>query len=198
MASFRDDAREVLTEEQFEDLQKLNRKSADFETTSEEEQKLQDLKTMVRQKIAERDKAKNLEFLKSGVFSLADVIKFMCGTDEEKVKKAITQAVRDMFPAEEREPVSIATYKNKAGEEKHLIMFAGKGGRDDETTALVRDGKLAGFIKALHDDGMKWVTTAVIPDAGPYKGKNTYPNLNAVATRFKFDVKELKKQLKLS
>ncbi|OMP07042.1 hypothetical protein CCACVL1_01387 [Corchorus capsularis] len=61
--SFLDNAKEVLTEEEFTKLQELQTKSSDFEATPDEEKNLLELKNSVREKIAQRDKAKNLSFL---------------------------------------------------------------------------------------------------------------------------------------
>ena len=64
--AFIDDAKELLNNEQFTKLQLLARKSADFETTIEEDMELAELKLEVKNLVAKRDAAKNLEFLKTG------------------------------------------------------------------------------------------------------------------------------------
>lgn len=49
--AFIDDAKELLTEIEFTKLQLLGKKSADFETTQEEDQELVELKALVKKKL---------------------------------------------------------------------------------------------------------------------------------------------------
>ena len=56
--AFIDDAKELLNNEQFTKLQLLARKSADFETTIEEDMELAELKLNVKNSVAKRDAAK--------------------------------------------------------------------------------------------------------------------------------------------
>lgn len=201
MASFLDEAQELLTEDEYSELKTLNRKQADFESTNDEETRLLALKNQVRKAIAERDKVKHLDFLKSGAFTLAEVIKYMAGTDEENVRKAVAEALRNLYPAPEKKPVHIADYPNGANKDHphQLIMNGGLGTRNDILKDLVEKGGIATLVKNLTDEGKEWITAFSIPDKGPFKGKKTYHNINAVCTRFKtFKKVELKKALKIA
>ena len=75
--AFIDDAKELLTEIEFTKLQLLGKKSADFETTQEEDQELVELKALVKKKAAQRDAEKNLEFLKTGQYSVATILQII-------------------------------------------------------------------------------------------------------------------------
>jgi len=193
--TFLENAQAVLSEADFNKLQFLNKKSADFEATPDEEKELVDLKGKVRSAIAERDKVKNLEFLKSGAYTLAEVLKVFLGSDkaEADFRKAINKAVAEIYPTESKGAVHIADYGTE-----QLIMFGGVGARNDKVKELAEKGGIKGLVKALHPHGLEWIKTTVVPEKGPYKGKKTYPNVQAVATRFKWKADELKKELKLS
>ncbi len=65
MATFIEEAKLLLSNEEFVTLELLGKKSADFETTPEEDKKLVELKANVKAGILERDRLKNLEFIVS-------------------------------------------------------------------------------------------------------------------------------------
>ncbi|MDO8775570.1 MAG: hypothetical protein Q7K57_44070 [Burkholderiaceae bacterium] len=93
--SFLEDAKSALGEAQFNKLESLARKSTNFETTSEDDQDLIDLKQLVRNRVSARERAGHLSFLTEEKYSVQEVLAAMKATKED-----IEQAVKALFPEE--------------------------------------------------------------------------------------------------
>lgn len=209
MSAFIEQAKEVLNNEQVTRLELLARKAADFETTTEEDNELFELKKEVKKLIADRDRNKNLAFLKDGAYSVKEVLASM-GADHQAVikdsglsindifklmaitKKQAMQAVREVYTAG----------GNKEGDSVTVIATYGSdditmGRNSRELNAKVLSGKEKTLIANLTDTGRTWIMENYVSDKGPYKGQTIYPNINAVAQKFKFNKDELKKELGL-
>jgi len=212
MISFIDQAKEVLTAEKASRLEMLNMKSHNFDTSTEEDEELFAIKKEVKQLIATRDRQKNLGFLKDGGYALEDILEVM-GTSKQQLvkesgmtlsqilavlggdKKKVMKAVNEAFPksvaeaaAEASKPFVgvLATYGSE-----DLDMDV----RNKKVAALVAEGGEEGLIKALTDNAKEWIVKSYISDKGPFKGKPIYPNINVVATKFKFNKDILKQEL---
>lgn len=204
--AFLDDAKELLTEMEFTKLQLLGKKAADFETTQEEDQELTNLKSLVKQKAAQRDAEKNLEFLKTGQYSIATILQIL-KNQPYSIKevllilnpdqKELSKAIKEIWPKgtsqnEVTEP--IATYK--IGEKIYQIKM-GERLDDRDIGAAIKQGGVKKFVANLTDFGKEWITKSHISDQGPFSGKTIFANLNSVALRFKFEKADLKKELKI-
>ena len=204
--AFLDDAKELLTEMEFTKLQLLGKKAADFETTPEEDQELSSLKSLVKQKAAQRDAEKNLEFLKTGQYSTATILQII-KNQPYSIKevllilnpdqKELSKAIKEIWPkgsaqTDVTEPV--ATYK--IGEKIYQIKM-GERLEDREIGQAIKQGGVKKFVANLTEFGKEWITKSHVSDQGPFSGKTIFPNLNAVALRFKFEKGDLKKELKI-
>ena len=190
--AFIDDAKELLTEIEFTKLQLLGKKSADFETSQEEDQELVELKALVKKKVAQRDAEKNLEFLKTGQYSIAIILQIL-----EVDQKELAKATKEIWPkaaASTDVTEAIATYK--IGEKTYEIKM-GERLEDREIGAAIKQGGVKKFIANLTEFGKEWITKSHVSDQGPFSGKTIFPNINSVALRFKFEKNDLKKELKI-
>jgi hypothetical protein len=190
MATFIEEAKLLLSNEEFVTLELLGKKSADFETTPEEDKKLVELKAKVKTAMAERDRLKNLAFIADGAYSIIDLLKAAKATKEQ-----INDAIKILFPAPA--PVItdvIATYTK--GDKKYELKWGER--LDREFSALIKEGGIKALVKNLTPFGTTWIHTSTTPDVGPYAGKPTFHNVNDVVLRFKFDKAELKKALKIA
>ena len=176
--SFLDQAKEVLNSEEVTRLELLAKKSADFETNAEEDQALMELKKQVKKAIADRDRSKNLAFLNDGAYSLAEVLKAM-KVDEKDIKSA----VKELFPTDT--PVFVpfdgvlATY----GTEDFKLVGSARA-----LGAKVRESGEATFVANLTEGGKEWMLKSRKKNKGT--GVIHY-NVNAMASRFKFDKNKL-------
>ena len=190
--AFIDDAKELLTEIEFTKLQLLGKKSADFETTQEEDQELVELKALVKKKVTQRDAEKNLEFLKTGQYSIATILQIL-----EVDQKELAKATKEIWPkaaASTDVTEAIATYK--IGEKTYEIKM-GERLEDREIGAAIKQGGVKKFIANLTEFGKEWITKSHVSDQGPFSGKTIFPNINSVALRFKIEKNDLKKELKI-
>lgn len=205
MSVFLDQAKEVLTSEQANRLELLNRKSHDFDTNSDEDEELLNLKKEVKKLVATRDRQKNLGFLKDGGYAIEDILEVM-GTSKEKLvkesgmtlaqiltvvggdKKKVMAAVNQAFPktATEIHAGVLATY---GSEDLDLSV------RNKKVADLVLKGGVKALVEGLTPTGSEWIMKNYLSKKGPYKNKLIYPNLNLVANKFKFDKEELKQEL---
>ncbi|MFX7906638.1 hypothetical protein ABTK51_20200, partial [Acinetobacter baumannii] len=90
-------------------------KSSDFEATPDEEKNLLELKNSVREKIAQRDKAKNLSFLNGKVYTIAEIIT-AGGYSNEEIKKYYSEKFPRGANTEVRQYATIK-FKDKDGKE---------------------------------------------------------------------------------
>ena len=204
--AFIDDAKELLTEIEFAKLQLLGKKSADFETTQEEDQELVELKALVKKKAAQRDAEKNLEFLKTGQYSVATILQIIKNQPFsikevlqilEVDQKELAKATKEIWPKAATSTdvtETIATYK--IGEKTYEIKM-GERLEDREIGAAIKQGGVKKFIANLTEFGKEWITKSHVSDQGPFSGKTIFPNINSVALRFKFEKNDLKKELKI-
>lgn len=195
MATFIEEAKEFLTDEQFNRFELLRIKANNFESTVDEEEEFNDIKFNVRNAINQRDKDKNLSFLKDKSIQLVDVLRVMGSTRED-----INKAVKFLFPTKEELTESIATivYKNKVGDEAEtgVKMGTGDGVRlNRQASAEIQKLGVKGFVKNLTEFGRVWLTQNHVSEAGPFSGKTIYPNINALALRFKWKPADIKKAL---
>ena len=185
--AFLDDAKEALGEK-FDKLQLLARKSADFEATQDEENELAELKASVRTFVSQRDRAKNLEFIKTGGFSVAEVLRVMGATKEQ-----VNKAVAELFPAQIGPILGTVKTKNESGKEVVEEIRSGKGLSREAMKELKANEKA--FVKCLSADGKSHLLEQHISEAGPYKGQKIYTNIGPVITRFKLDKAKFLKEL---
>lgn len=202
--TFLDNARSVLDEAKMARLELLNRKSADFDTNSDEDNELISLKQMVKKLVAEKDREKNLQFLKDGEYNLMDIIKVVNPKKESLnigeiftalalTKAEITKAMKTAFPAQATTATeAIATYK--VGD-KDLSFKMGER-IDKELKKAIVAGGIKGFVKHLTKPfGVDFMAKSHIPENGPYATKTVYDNIGTVATKLGFKTSELKKEL---
>lgn len=184
--SFIEQAKEVLTSEEVAKLELLARKSADFETTHEEDNELIGLKKKVKEAIAQRDKEKNLAFVKE--YTLIEILQVFKPTQDD-----LNKAIKTLFP-KEKAAVSEAIAKYKIGDKVHEVK---NGERPVKALSEeIQKHKEKGFVKALTDFGKAFMKETHVADAGPYAGETIYDSVNAIATRFKFNKAALLKELK--
>ena len=190
MATFLEEAQALLSPEEFSNLQSLSLKVSQMTSTTDEDDKLKEMKTWVKTAIADRDRLKNLQFLENGNYSLVDILKTIKATEPQ-----IKQALKVLFPAPDPTITeTIAIYTDGNGKKFELKW----GERlDRELTKLIVEGKIETLIKNLTPFGKTWINSNTTPDIGPYAGKPTYHNISALNLRFKFDKAELKKALKI-
>lgn len=212
MSTFLEQAKEVLSAEKVTRLELLARKSAEFDTNSDEDHEFIELKKEVKQLLATRDRQKNLAFLKDGAYDIKDILEVM-GTNHQEViknsglsladifkalgvnKKQVTQAVNEAFPKD-------GSNSNQAKFEYPLATY----GTEDVTLnsriskelgKLIKEGGEKGFIANLTDAGRDWIKQSYTSEKGPYKGQQIFGNLNFIAQKFKFNKDTLKKELGL-
>ncbi len=183
--AFIDNAKEVLTSEEFTKLELLNRKSADFDTTSEEDQELMALKKKVKETIAQRDKEKNLSFIKE--YTLMEILSVFKPSKDDWDK-----ATGALFPKPVVE-VSEAISTYKIGDKEHSVKNGERPVK--ELGQAIKAGKEKAFVKHLTDFGKKFMAITHVAEAGPYAGDTIYDSVNAIALRFKFDKAVLLKEL---
>lgn len=182
--SFLTDAQETLTAEEYEQLKSLAAKVAAFEATREEDKKLSEIKNKVYEAVATRDRVKNLNILAGKAYSIQDMLT-AAGYTEDEVKAAVNK----MYPKAAAPVVTIATYK--IDNEEHELKMGERV--SDTLKAVVDKGGVKLFVANADLD---WLLTETIPKLGPYKDKSIFKNINAVATRFKWDKADLLKQAK--
>lgn len=185
--AFLDDAKEALGEK-FDKLQLLARKSADFEATQDEEDELAELKSNVRAFVAQRDRAKNLEFIKTGGFSVAEVLKAMNASKEQ-----INKAVAELFPT----PIGpvLGHIKTKADDGKEVTEEIRSGQSLSRAAMAAVKEKEKEFAKCLTQEGKAILLKNHKATVGKTIGQTVYPNLGPVLTRFKLDKAKLLKEL---
>lgn len=197
--AFIDDAKELLTDEQFTKLQLLARKSADFETTFDEDKELAELKSNVKNLVAKRDAAKNLEFLKTGQYSIETIIELMKPKtyDLNKIlvllevsKEKLSKSLKELYPTQ-KENLDIAIYQD--GDKSYPFNLANRV--ETALSKLIQAGKEKAFANALTEQGKIWILQNHISEKGKFKGETIYPNLSIICTKLKFDKKTLLNEL---
>ena len=197
--AFIDDAKELLNDEQFTKLQLLARKSADFETTIEEDMELAELKLNVKNSVAKRDAAKNLEFLKTGQYSIETVLELMNSQTYDLVKvlqilqvdkEKLTKAIKQLYPTQTTN-LDISVYSiNEKPQAYNLSKRI-----TTELSNAIKKGGVKEFVKNLTVDGRAWLEKNHISPKGKFKDKTIYPNVSTIATKLKLDKDELIKEL---
>ncbi|WP_176290458.1 hypothetical protein [Burkholderia vietnamiensis] len=198
--SFLTDAQEILAETEYNKLRELQRKSADFEATRQEEAELMDLKQQVYDGVAKRDREKNLSFLAGKAYPLEDVIS-AGGYSKEDIslvnlvknfgitKEDWDKATKTLFPPETKNAIEVAQYK--VGDKTETLKMYERA--SSELSDVVKKGGIKGF--AQHATNIEWLTEFSVPDRGPHQGKKNYKNAGEVALRFKWDKNELVKAI---
>ncbi len=185
--SFLEEAKQILTEQEFIRLELLIAKFTGNIETPEEEKELSILRNKVRAVLQEREALKGLEVLKSGNFTLSQVLKTLNPTEKEL--KSYIKA--NFKTASTKEPITVGKVKyliDGAEKEGEIIFNAGTENKAPrEMGEAVRNAKEAGFVKMLSPEGLAWVSKTHTATAGPTKGSKVWDNINQVATRFKFD-----------
>lgn len=197
--AFIDDAKELLNNEQFTKLQLLARKSADFETTIEEDMELAELKLNVKNSVAKRDAAKNLEFLKTGQYSIETVLELMNSQTYDLVKvlqilqvdkEKLNKAIKQLYPTQTTD-LDISVYSiNEKPQAYNLSKRI-----TTELSNAIKKGGVKEFVKNLTVDGRTWLEKNHISPKGKFKDKTIYPNVSTVAIKLKLDKDELIKEL---
>lgn len=195
MATFIEEAQALLSAEKFNRLELLRMKSNNFETNKEEEKEFVEIKDEVRKLISQRDKDKNLAFLADPSIELVDVLRVKKATREE-----INKAMKILFPVVPSATETVATfpYKNKAGKEATAEVKFGTGDAvriDRQASNELKKLGAKGFVKHLTEFGKTWIVASHVAEGGPKSGETVYDNLPKVATRFKFNIADLKKEL---
>jgi hypothetical protein len=183
--SFLDNAKEVLTEEEFTKLQELQTKSSDFESTPDEEKNLLELKNSVREKIAQRDKAKNLSFLNGKVYTIAELIT-AGGYSDEEIKKYYSEKFPRGANTEVRQYATI-----KVGETDVAIKTGERISK--EAKEAIKKMGVKKFVACITDK--PYFEEHTTPDVGIMAGKKVYKHINEQAKRLGFDVDAFKKEL---
>lgn len=215
MSTFIEQAKEVLSSEKVTRLELLARKSADFETSVDEDNELFELKKEVKQLIATRDRQKNLEFLKVGAYEIKDILEVM-GTTHADVVKNSGLSLADIFKALNVNKKQVTQASNEFfkgvvstdGDGKPKFydgVFATYGAEDINLNArigkelgkLIAQGGEKTFVANLTDSGKEWIVKSYLSEKGPYKGQQIFKNLNDMAQKFKFNKETLKKELGL-
>ncbi|MCB4345437.1 hypothetical protein LA345_16160 [Burkholderia vietnamiensis] len=188
--SFLNDAQEVLTAEEFAKLQELQSKSTNFEATGDEEKALFDLKGVVREKVAQRDKQKNLSFLNGKVYSIAEIIVAGGYTDEE-IKKYYSEK----FPRGANTEVHhFATIKFTNKDKKEVEEQIKTGERiSREAKEAIKKMGVAKFVACIIDK--PYFEEFTTPDVGIMAGKKVYKHINEQAKRLGFEPEAFKKAL---
>jgi len=197
--AFIDDAKELLNNEQFTKLQLLARKSADFETTIEEDMELAELKLNVKNSVAKRDAAKNLEFLKTGQYSIETVLELMNSQTYDLVKvlqilqvdkEKLNKAIKQLYPTQTTDlDISVYTINEKPQAYNLSKRIT------TELSNAIKKGGVKEFVKNLTEDGRAWLEKNHISPKGKFKDKTIYPNVSTVAIKLKLDKDELIKEL---
>lgn len=208
--SFIDQAKEVLQPEQVTRLELLAMKSANLESSMEEIDEMKALKQEVVRLIANRDRQKNLSFLKDGQYDINDILDVM-GVKHEHIiqksgmtlsdifkvlnvtKKQATQAMNEVFKK--------GGTTDDNGFNGVLAVYGSEdvtmGRNNREANKLVISGGEKAFVSNLTDSGREWMTKTRKATAGPYVGQDIYDGINKVAQKFKFNKETLKKELGL-
>lgn len=184
--SFIDDAKEALNE-RFNRLELLARKSGNFETNSDEDKELFDLKEEVKEYVAQRDRAKNLSFLADGKYSLAEVLTVMKATKED-----VNKALKSLFPADVG--VSIGTVKTTK-DSKEVVEEIRNGKPLSREAMKTLKGNEKAFVKCLSAEGKELLLKSHKATVGRAIGQLVYPNISPLLTRFKLDKAKLLKEL---
>lgn len=174
--SFLTDAQESLTEEQYAKLKSLQQKSSEFEATPQEEHELMELKTIVRNAIAQRDRVKNLAFLNGKTYSLADLFKAGGYSKEDW-----STAAKELFPTVRKDAVEVAVYK--VGTEDVSVKMFSEDRITKDLAAAIKKGGAKGFIANARN--LEWLVKNHEGTVGLSAGKIVYDNLPAVLMRLK-------------
>ena len=197
--SFLDTAKELLTEQDFTKIQLLAKKSADFETTAEEDEELLNLKNQVKNLMAKRDAAKNLEFLKTNPYPIETIIELMKpkAYDLNKVltllevnKEQLSKSLKELYPTQ-KESLDIAIYQD--GDKSYTFNLANRV--ETALSKLIKAGKEKAFATALTQEGKAWILKNHISEKGKFKDQTIYPNLSIICTKLKFDKEVLLNEL---
>ncbi|MBU9553865.1 hypothetical protein [Burkholderia multivorans] len=183
--SFLNDAQEVLNAEEFAKLQELQTKSSNFEATGEEEKALFDLKGIVREKVAQRDKQKNLSFLNGKVYSIAEIIT-AGGYSDQEIKDFYTKKFPRGANTEIHQYASI-----KVGETDVAIKTGERISK--EAKEAIKKMGLKKFVACITDK--PFFEKHTTPDVGIMAGKKVYKNINEQAKRLGFEPDAFKKEL---
>jgi len=180
MASFIEEAQAILSADEFAKLKSLAFKASNLETNADEDDELAELKIKVQQAIAQRDRIKNLQFLTTGGFSVADVLTAM-KADAKEVKKWLKSNTAETAEAPS---FVIGIFNSKDGkiEIRSNLKFAERSNASEIAKAGAKK-----FVDSLNEAGKKWLAESHKATVGPYKGKLIHKNISTVATRFKFD-----------
>lgn len=177
--AFIDDAKDVLSADDFTTFENLQRKVIAFDTNSDEDKLFLDIKQKVKKALAERDRAKNLAFLKDGGYTIVEILKAMDITREQ-----FNQAKAELFPNTPVKVENIATYPSGN-------FSMGDGRIPKELKQEILKGKEKAFVSHLTDFGKVWIREFNIPTQGPYKDEKIFKNVNAIVARLKFNKKVL-------
>jgi hypothetical protein len=192
--SFIDQAKEVLTPEQVTRLELLAMKSANFETSMEEIDEMKALRQEVTKLIANRDRQKNLAFLKDGAYDIKDILEAM-GKDHHAVIKDSGLNIRDIFK------LLNITKKEAMSAIKEVYVGGAVGGNDSskfngviavygsedfslnarvtkELGKRVAEGGEKKFVENLTDSGREFMMQSRKATAGPYIGQDIYDGIN--------------------
>jgi hypothetical protein len=194
--AFMDDAKDVLSADEFASLEKLAKKVSEFDTNSDEDKLFFDLKSKVKKSLGERDRAKNLAFLKDGGYSIVEILKAMGITREQ-----FNDTKSELFPNTPKISETIAIYKALKNESGVATDYEFKmGGRMDKVLSdAIKKGKEKHFVANLTDFGKTWIAEVNIPTAGPYADKKIYKHVGDVVARIKsFSKDGLRKELNIT
>lgn len=207
--SFLDQAKEVLDEAKVTRLELLARKSADLETTSEEDSELFTLKDEVKKAIASRDRAKNLSFLKHAGYSIKEILEEM-GADHQAVikdsgltisdilkllqvtKKEAQTALKQVYQSGNATSTTTATFDGVLaiyGTKELKLTDRMKAEFSNE----IKAGGIATFVANLTAEGKEWLLQSRKKERGTGE---IYDNVNKMKTKFGFDNKQLLEALK--
>ena len=188
-----DDAKNVLSADDYTLLETLAKKVSEFDTNSDEDKKFFELKQAVKKSLAERDRAKNLSFLKDGGYSIAEILKAMNATREQfNVAKA------ELFPNTPVVTETIANYiglVDATGKAIDGAFKMGAGRIPKELAIAIKKGKEKGFVANLSEFGKTWIKDFNVPTQGPYVDQEIYKNINTLALRLKLNKDTFKKEL---
>ena len=191
--AFMDDAKNVLSAEDYTLLETLAKKVSEFDTNSDEDKKFFELKQAVKKSLAERDRAKNLSFLKDGGYSIVEILRAMSITRDQ-----LNDAKAELFPNAPVVTETIANYMglvDASGTAVDGAFKMGTGRIPKELANAIKKGKEKGFIANLSEFGKTWIKDFNVPTQGPYVDQEIYKNINTLALRLKLNKDSLKKEL---
>lgn len=209
--SFIADAKEILNAEELAQLELLARKSADFDTTSDEDIKLFELKKKVKEVVAKRDKMKNLAVIGNKAYALDELLEasgythqdifsqyenitdllIAAGYDEEKQQEHFENAFKK--PPKPKSEVYFGEYViNSVGQK---LEFKEGSRINKDAKEHVQKMPVKDFLNSIQPEAWAWISEINIPKQGPYKGKELYSNAKETAKRLELKEDELIKAI---